>query len=106
MVAVDRKKYDDAIAEYKTAAELSPDPATSLRLGDTYVKAGKYDDAIATFDKVAAMPDIPPQFKQFAENSKKQAMAKKNAAGGGASSAPATPAPAAPATPQSTPANK
>ncbi len=109
MVAVDRKKYDDAIAEYKTAAELSPDPATSLRLGDTYVKAGKYDDAIATFDKVSAMPDIPPQYKQFAENAKKQAMAKKSAAGGGASSAPATPAipaPATPAAPQSTPATK
>ncbi len=107
MVAADRKKYDDAIAEYKTAIDISPDPASMIRLGDTYVKAGKYDDAIAMFDKVSAMPDVPPAFKQFATNAKNNAIAKKKAASGGAAAPAPSPAPATPApAPQSGPAAK
>jgi len=100
MVDVDRKKYDEAIAEYKTAVDLYPDAASMVRLGDTYVKAGKYDDAIATFDKVIALPDVAPGIKRFAENSKNNVLKKKGP--GPAAAAPA--APAAPSAPAATPA--
>ena len=74
-VAVVRKKYDVAIAEYKLALDSgsSPDPATLVRLAAAYGQAGKYDDEIATVDKVLAMPDVHPQVKQVATQEKARA---------------------------------
>ncbi len=69
IIAMGRKKYDVAITEFKTAVDgaTTPDPATSVRLGQAYSKAGKYDEAVAIFDKVMAQPDVNPAVKQYAQ---------------------------------------
>jgi tetratricopeptide (TPR) repeat protein len=74
MVAMDRKKYDDAITQYKAAIDAYPDANANFRLGEAYLKAGKADDAIAQFDKVLAMTDANPTVKQFAQQRKNEAM--------------------------------
>jgi tetratricopeptide (TPR) repeat protein len=88
-IGMTRKKYDVAVAEYKTAAEIAstPDPATLVRLGSALNSAGKYDDAIASLDKAMAMPDVHPQVKQVAMAEKNRAVKLK--AQGGAKPAPA-----------------
>ena len=82
MVATARKKYDEAIASYKTAIEATPTPdyATMVRLGSVYNLAGKPDDAIAILDKVLASPEAHPTIKQFAQNEKNRAAQAKGAA--------------------------
>ena len=82
MAAAVRKKYDDAIANYKQAIALSPnpDPATWVRLGQTYEDAGKLDDANDAFDKAASAPNALPQVKSIAA-AKKAEVAKLKAGG-------------------------
>jgi tetratricopeptide (TPR) repeat protein len=70
MMDMANKKYDDAIAEYKTAVEISPDPIIEFRLGEAYIKAKKWDDADATFDKVLSAPGVSPTVKQYAQQKK------------------------------------
>jgi tetratricopeptide (TPR) repeat protein len=67
-----RKKYDDAIAAYKTAIAEAAKPSlvASARLAKAYVGAKQYDDAIATADKVLAANDAQPAVKQFAQQQK------------------------------------
>jgi tetratricopeptide (TPR) repeat protein len=91
LAALARKKPDVAETEFKVAldGEDKPDPGVMVRLGMAYSQQGKYDDAIATFDKVMAMPDIPTQFKQFAQAERVRSLQKKN---GTAKPAAATPA--------------
>jgi tetratricopeptide (TPR) repeat protein len=64
------KKYDDAITEYKTALDITPDSVIQYRLGEAYMKAKKWDDADAAFDKVLAMPDASSVVKQYAQQRK------------------------------------
>lgn len=78
MAANVRKKYDVAIANYKSALDLNNDSATMVRLAQTYNLAGKPDDAIALADKVMAIPDVNPQIKQFAQAEKARATQAKN----------------------------
>ncbi len=80
LVAVARKNYEGAIAEFKTSVEMAgtPDPATAVRLGSAYNSAGKYDEAIATLDKVINIPDVNPAVKQFAQNEKAKAVKAKS----------------------------
>jgi len=87
-----RKKYDVAIAEYKQAIEgaAKPDPATMVRLGQTYNLARMPDEAIAILDKVMADPGVHPQIRQVAQAERVRAIQAKGAA------TPATPPPAAP----------
>jgi tetratricopeptide (TPR) repeat protein len=73
MSATVRKKYDAAIAEYKTAIDTSPNTTTSLRLAGTYDDAGKPDDALALLNKVLATPNLEPSLKPFAEREKARA---------------------------------
>ncbi|MCU1258156.1 MAG: hypothetical protein JWO80_1041 [Bryobacterales bacterium] len=82
IIASARKKYDVAIVEFKSAIDgaATPDPATMVRLGQTYNKAGKYDDAIATLDKVMNAPDVNPAVKQFAQAERVRAVQAKGAA--------------------------
>ena len=82
MAASLRKKYDDAVADYKQALDTqsTPDPATMVRLGQAYVDGGKFDEAAATFDKALNSPNLSPQVKAVAE-AKKAEVAKKKAAG-------------------------
>ena len=81
LIAMARKKYDDAAAEFKTATETAsePQPATFIRLGGAYTSAGKPDEAIAVLDKVLAMPNLPAQFKQVAQSEKDRAEKAKTA---------------------------
>jgi len=79
MAAFDRKKYDVAITEFKTAVDSGPtmDPTTMIRLAGAYDAAGKPDDAIAELNTVLAMPNLNPQLKPYAESEKKRAEALK-----------------------------
>jgi len=81
LIAVARKKYDVATAEFKTATETAaePPPATFIRLGGAYTDAGKPDQAIATLDKVLAMPNLPDQLKSVAQAEKTRAEKAKTA---------------------------
>lgn len=81
MSAAARKKYDVAITEFKTALEgaATPEPATMVRLGQTYNKAGQYDDAIAILDKVKDDPNAAPAVKQFAQAERVRAVTAKAA---------------------------
>ncbi len=67
LVAMTRKKNDAAIAEFKTASELDPQPAYLVRQASALQAAGKNDDAIALCDKVLADPQLHPQIKQVAQ---------------------------------------
>jgi tetratricopeptide (TPR) repeat protein len=90
-VAVVRKKYDVAIAEFTTAISFSPDAVIYARLANADNLAGKYDDAIAAAQKAMDTPNVSPVVRNFAQAERARAMVAKNK-----SAAPATPAPAAP----------
>lgn len=74
LVAMVRKKYDVAAAEFKTAADLNGEPASMVRLGQALNNGGKSDEAIAVLDKVIASPDAHPQVKQVATDEKNRAV--------------------------------
>jgi len=80
--AVLRKKYDDAISDYKQAiaVQSTPDPATWVRLGQSYEDTGKFDDASDAFDKAINTPNVNPKVKAIAQ-AKKDEVAKRKAAG-------------------------
>jgi len=82
MAAGLRKKYDEAIADYKQSLDISStkDPATYVRMGQVYEDAGKYDEATASLDQAINFPNVNPQVKTIAQ-SKKDEVAKKKAAG-------------------------
>lgn len=71
--AVLRKKYDDAVTNFKTAADTNPDPVILVRLADAYNHAQQPDNAITTADRVLAMNDAPANIKQFAQQEKAKA---------------------------------
>jgi tetratricopeptide (TPR) repeat protein len=75
LVAMARKKYPDAIAAFKTAAETTPqpDPATLVRLASAYNLANQPDNAIAAADRAMAVPDVNPAIKQVAVAEKERA---------------------------------
>jgi tetratricopeptide (TPR) repeat protein len=82
MSAALRKKYDESVADYKQsiAVAANPDPGTWLRLGQTYIDAGKLDEATDAFDKGMNAPNASPQVKAIAQ-AKKGEVAKLKAAG-------------------------
>lgn len=80
------KKYPEAITNYKAALEVQPNNSVAMaRLAKAYVENKQYDEAIATADKAIAVPDVPAQVKQFAQQQKDNATKLKGAT--------ATPAP-------------
>jgi tetratricopeptide (TPR) repeat protein len=81
MIAMTRKKFADAAAEFQTAINSAsgPQPATYVRLGGALNEAGKYDEATAALNKVLAMQGLPDIVKQVAENEKKRAEQLKSA---------------------------
>ena len=83
MAAALRKKYDEAIADYKQALTVAAtkDPATMVRMGQVYIDAGKLDDAAAAFDNALSSPVASPQVKTVAQ-AKKEEVAKRKAAAG------------------------
>lgn len=76
LVALDRKKYDVAITEFKTAIDADPQPAYSVRLASAYQSAGKNQEAIEICDKLLADPQLHPQIKQVAQSVKAAASKK------------------------------
>lgn len=68
-----RKKYDDAVTNFKTAADTNPDPVVLLRLADAYNQAKQPDNAISAADRVLAMNNAPANIKQFAQQEKAKA---------------------------------
>ena len=72
-VAVVRKKYDDGIAQYQKAIDLTGDPIMMIKAGRALLDAKKPAEAIAFFDKAAAAPNATAQAKQIAESDKKRA---------------------------------
>jgi tetratricopeptide (TPR) repeat protein len=80
MTATVRKNWNEAIANYKLAAETDPtNSPTFVRLGAAQVNAGKYDDAIATLDKVIAMPGVEAPVLNYAKAEKEKAVKAKGA---------------------------
>lgn len=82
MAAALRKKYDDAIADYKQSMTVgaTQDPATGVRLAQAYLDSGKFDEATQELDKVLAAPNLNPTVKSIALD-KKNEVAKRKAAG-------------------------
>lgn len=76
LVGLTRKKYDVAIAEFKNAADLDPQPAYSVRLASAYQLAGKNDEATAICDKLLADPQLDARIKSVAQNVKAAAAKK------------------------------
>jgi tetratricopeptide (TPR) repeat protein len=75
------KKYPEAIANYKQAADADPAAAVSVaRMAKAYFDNKQYDDAISTADKVLAMNDAQPAVKSFAQTQKDNATKMKGAA--------------------------
>jgi tetratricopeptide (TPR) repeat protein len=83
MAATLRKKNDDAIANYKQAAEVgaTPDSTIWVRLGQAYMDSGKFDEAGAAFDKALNDPSATAQIKEIVQSKKAQLAAKKSGAG-------------------------
>jgi len=79
MTAMVRKKYDDAITNFKTAIEgaATQDPATRVRLASAYNQTGKFDEALAALEPVLADQNVNQVVRQFAGQEKvKAAMGK------------------------------
>jgi len=79
MIALSRKKYDDAATEFKAAVDANNDPASMVRLGTALSAGGKYDEAVAVLEKVMAMPDLHPAIKQVAQAERARAIGAKGA---------------------------
>jgi uncharacterized protein HemY len=65
-----RKKYPDAIGNFKNAVNNNPNPVSTAHLAKAYVDNKQYDEAISTADKVLAMNEVPPSVKQYAQQQK------------------------------------
>jgi len=93
MAALTRKKYDQAVTEFKAAVDGAAhvEPAYEVRLASAYQSAGKYDEAIAIAEKVMAEAQAPTQVKQVAQAVRAGAVVAKQKASG-QSPAPAPPA--------------
>ena len=75
-----RKKFDDAVTNYKAGLEAVPgNPNLTTRMATAYLDAKKNDEAIAAANQVLASPNLNPQVKSIAENIKKRAEAAKGA---------------------------
>jgi tetratricopeptide (TPR) repeat protein len=86
-IAALRKKYDESLTHYKTAAEQDPNPVILVRLANAYNESKQPDNAITTCDRILAMSSVPPQVKQIAQQEK--ARAEKAKSGGTPAPAPA-----------------
>jgi tetratricopeptide (TPR) repeat protein len=80
LIALNRKDYDKAIAEFKEAVEgaANVQPAYQVRLASAYQSAGKNDDAIAVAEKVMNEAQAPQQIKSIAQSIRASAVVAKN----------------------------
>jgi lipopolysaccharide biosynthesis regulator YciM len=91
MSALQRKNYDVAITELKSAVDgaAHPEPAFEVRLASAYQQSGKNDEAIAIAEKIMAEAQTPQQIKSVAQAIRAAAVVAKN--GGKSPNAPAPP---------------
>jgi len=73
LVAMMRKNYDAAIADFKLAIEGDPQAAYQVRLATADMQAGKNDDALAICDKLLADPQLHPTIRKLALDVKARA---------------------------------
>lgn len=66
LVALDRKKYDVAAAEFKIAIDGDPQATYSVRLASAYQQGGKNQEALEICDKLLADPQLHPAIKNVA----------------------------------------
>lgn len=74
-----RKKYDDAITDFKAASETDPQPAYQAYLAMAYQKAGKNDDSLTICGKLLSDPQLNPAIKNYVQNIQRAATAAKGA---------------------------
>lgn len=76
MVAMVRKKYPDAVTNFKKAVDTqgTPDPATKVRLASAHNFAGNFDAAILIIDAVLTDQQLHPAIKQVAGQEKLKAV--------------------------------
>ncbi|MBZ5621831.1 MAG: DUF4919 domain-containing protein [Acidobacteriia bacterium] len=76
LVALDRKKYDVAITEFKIANDGDPQATYAVRLASAYQQAGKNQEALEICDKLLADPQLHPAIKNVATSVKAAASKK------------------------------
>jgi tetratricopeptide (TPR) repeat protein len=77
LCALTRKKLDAAVADFKAATDMDPQPAYQVRLASALQSSGKNDEALAIVDKLLADPQLHPQIKAVATQVKNAATAAK-----------------------------
>jgi len=82
LAALARKKFDVAANEFKTAADMDPQPAYLVREASALQSSGKNDEAIAMCDKVLADAQLHPAIKQVAQSVRAAAIKAGGKAGG------------------------
>jgi tetratricopeptide (TPR) repeat protein len=90
MAALDRKQYDKAITEFKSAVDGAAhvQPAYEVRLASAYQNAGQNDEAITVAEKVMNEAQTPPQIKSVAQAIRASAVVAKKGKSPAPSSAP------------------
>ena len=58
-----RKTWEPAVAAFKAAIALVPEPAYRVHLANALVVSGKPDEAIAVCDQVLAEPNLNPRIQ-------------------------------------------
>jgi tetratricopeptide (TPR) repeat protein len=74
LVAQDRKKPDEAVADFQKGLDAYPDPLLMIRLGRVLYTAKKYDEAISWDQKVMDDADAPAQVKSIAQADRARAI--------------------------------
>jgi len=77
MIAIVRKKSDEAIGDFQKGIDANASPLLMVRLGRVLLAQNKNDEAISWYDKALASPNLPPQVKSIADADKARAVAAK-----------------------------
>lgn len=77
LASMSRRKLDAAVAHFKAAVDMDPQPAYQVRLASALQSSGKNDEALAIVDKLLADPQLHPQIKTVATQVKTAATAAK-----------------------------
>ena len=78
LVALVRKKTDEAVADFQKGIDANPDPVLMIRTGRALLAAKKPDEAITYFDKVMNSADAPAQIKSIAQADRVRDPARRN----------------------------
>jgi tetratricopeptide (TPR) repeat protein len=81
MVALSRKKTDEAIADFQKGVDAYPDPLLMIRVGRALYAVKKYDEAIVWDQKAMDSLEAPAQIKSIAQADRQRATMAKQSAG-------------------------